>query len=76
MNALFSKRRRVSAGLVGAAVLVLAAGVHAADKPHVHLISTGGTIAGGPAGPLNASNLLERAPEIAKVADVTGSSGT
>ncbi|MEO8500502.1 MAG: asparaginase domain-containing protein, partial [Vicinamibacteria bacterium] len=43
----------------------------AADRPRVHLLSTGGTIAGGPAGPLNAANLLERAPEIARVADVT-----
>lgn len=71
MNAFQRQRRRVSVGVAAVAALALASSGIAAGKPHVHLISTGGTIAGGPAGPLNASNLLERAPEIAKVADVT-----
>ena len=71
MNAFQSQRRRVSKGLAAVAALALSASGVAADKPRVHMISTGGTIAGGPAGPLNAANLLERAPEIAKLADVT-----
>lgn len=71
MNAFQRQRRRVSVGVAAVAALALAASGFAADKPRVHMISTGGTIAGGPAGPLNAANLLERAPEIAKVADVT-----
>ena len=60
-----------SAALVVAGLLSTGVPGLAADKPRVHLISTGGTIAGGPAGPLNAANLLDRAPEIAKIADVT-----
>lgn len=71
MNAFQSHRRRVSAALAAVAALALSASAFAADKPRVHMISTGGTIAGGPAGPLNAANLLERAPEIAKIAEVT-----
>ena len=60
-----------SAALVVAGLLSMGVPGLAADKPRVHLISTGGTIAGGPAGPLNAANLLDRAPEIAKIADMT-----
>jgi len=56
--------------LLMASLLAVAPG-SAADRPRVHMLSTGGTIAGGSAGPLNAANLLERAPEIAKIADVT-----
>lgn len=70
MNAFLSQRRRVSVAVAVAALALPAPGL-AAEKPRVHMISTGGTIAGGPAGPLNAANLLERAPEIAKLADVT-----
>jgi len=70
MRAFKLVRRRMSAGALLFALAAVAPAL-AADKPRVHLISTGGTIAGGPAGPLNAANLLERAPEIAKVADVT-----
>ncbi len=71
MNAFQSQPRRVSVGLAAVTSLALAASGLAAETPRVHMISTGGTIAGGPAGPLNAANLLERAPEIAKRADVT-----
>lgn len=71
MNAFRSPRRRVSAGLAVVVIFALAASGLAADKPRVHMMSTGGTIAGGPSGPLNAANLLERAPEIARVAEVT-----
>lgn len=64
-------------GRRSAAALFLVAGLwvpvtsDAADRPRIHLLSTGGTIAGGPQGPLTAANLVERAPDVARPADVT-----
>lgn len=52
-------------------VALASAPLRAAERPHVHLLSTGGTIAGGPKGPLTAASLLERAPQIGEVAEVT-----
>ena len=42
-----------------------------AELPHVHLLATGGTISGGPAGSLNAEGLLALIPEMSAVARVT-----
>jgi L-asparaginase len=42
-----------------------------AELPRVHLLATGGTIAGGATGSLNAEDLIELIPEIADVARFT-----
>ncbi len=39
--------------------------------PHVHLVATGGTIAGGSAGQLNAEDLTKLLPELDQVAKIT-----
>ncbi len=69
-------------GLVGAALLATAVPALAADKPHVVIVATGGTIAGAgvsagntasyEAGKVGIDALIAAVPQIAEVADVTG----
>jgi L-asparaginase len=69
--------KTASLGGLSLAVLILVVGrwdaaqAEGADRARVHLLSTGGTIAGGPQGPLTAANLVERAPELARTAEIT-----
>lgn len=70
MKIAFSGRQSAAALFLAAAVWAPAR-LDAADRPRIHLLSTGGTIAGGPQGALTAENLVERAPDLARAADVT-----
>lgn len=54
-----------------AAALAVTLVAHAADKPHVHLIATGGTISGGRQGPLDAAGLEALAPAASEIAEVS-----
>lgn len=55
----------------GAAASLAGQTASAPPLPEVHLIGTGGTISGGPAGPLNAADLRAALPELDGIASVT-----
>jgi L-asparaginase len=58
--------------LVIAGLLVSwAMGVSAAELPKVHVLATGGTIAGGATGPLTGADLVKRVPDLTRVAQVS-----
>jgi len=61
-------------GLFGASVWALTASLslaQSAELPRVHLIATGGTIAGGSTGSLKAEDLTKLIPELKEVAEIS-----
>lgn len=61
-----SNYHRLLCGLV-----LCASAATAADRPKVHVIATGGTIAGGRSGSLTAARLLELDPELPRIAELS-----
>jgi L-asparaginase len=77
-----NKRRSVRLSLAGAALaLTMAGGVAFADRPHVAIVATGGTIAGAqtnPQGPgytpgvFDVGTVIQSVPQLKDLAEVTG----